>query len=392
MIARRIVVVVLALLLAAQVVRNSAVAALSEFHPTSAARFWAGHPTVELSLGLLDIGRASHARERVSPSSFAMIDDAASKSPLSPEPFLVHGVQARLAGDTDAARRDFVAAQWRDPRSLPAAYFLAEYYFRGGRPIEGLRQTAILARLSPGGISTVAPYVAAYAQNRSNWPQIRDLFKSEPSIEDDVLSALAQNPANTEAVLALADASHRRSDSPWVAALLHGLADAGQYSRARAIWAAVGGVRSGPAELIHDANFEDAKAPPPFNWALTSSTVGLAERQHGQRLHAIFYGSEDGALASELLLLPPGTYRIQFRLGPSALHPEAISWSLRCDKADDPFATIAVDAAANRGWEFQVPANCQAQWLELSGRSGDIAQQSDVTITGLRLVKVGAGA
>jgi len=391
-IARRLLVVVVALLLAGQVVRNAAVAALSEFRPASAARLWAHHPTVELSLGLLEIGQASRARTRVPPVSIAMIDDAAGKSPLSPEPFLVHGVQARLAGDIDAARRDFVAAQWRDPRSLPAAYFLAEYYFRSGRPIDGLRQTAILARLSPGGITTVAPYVAAYAQERSNWSQIRDLFKSEPSIEDDVLSALAQNSANTDAVLALADAKHRRSDSPWVTVLLHGLVDAGQYSRAKAIWAALGGVRSASAELIHDATFEDAKAPPPFNWALTSSTVGLAERQHGQRLHAIFYGSEDGALASELLLLPPGTYRMQFRLAPSALHPEAISWSVRCDKAEESFATVTVDAGANRGWQFQVPVNCQAQWLELTGRSGDIAQQSDVTITDLRLVRMGAGA
>lgn len=392
MIARRVLIVVVALLLAAQVVRNSAVAAFSEFRPASAARLWAGHPSVELSLGLLEIGRASRARTRVSPASFAMIDDAARKSPLSPEPFLVRGIQSRLAGDIDAARRDFVAAQWRDPRSLPAAYFLAEYYFRGGQPIQGLRQTAILARLSPGGVTTVAPYVAAYAQNRSNWAQIRDLFKTEPSIEDDVLVALAQNAANTDAVLALADADHRRSDSPWVSVLLHGLVDAGQYSRARAIWASAGGVHQGAATLVYDATFSDPKTPPPFNWALTSSTVGLAERQHGQRLHAIFYGSEDGVLASELLLLQPGTYRMQFRLGPSPLHPEAISWSLRCDKASDPFATIAVDAAATRGLEFAVPANCQAQWLELSGRSGDIAQQSDVTITDLRLARIGAGA
>lgn len=392
MIARRVLVVLVALLLAAQVVRNSAVAALSELHPASAARLWPGHPTVELSLGLLGIGQASHARTRVPPGSFAMIDDAARKSPLSTEPFLVHGVQSRLAGDMGAARRDFVAAQWRDPRSLPAAYFLAEYYFRGGKPIEGLRQIAILARLSPGGITTVAPYVAAYAQNRSNWPQIHDLFKSEPSIEDDVLTALSQNPANTDAVLTLADASHRRSDSPWVAALLHGLVDAGQYSRARAIWTSVGGAGSGSSGLIYDATFDHPKAPPPFNWALTSSTVGLAERQHGQRLHAIFYGSEDGPLASELLMLPQGSYRLQFRLGPSALHPEAISWSLRCDKAEGAFASIGVDAAAGRGWDFQVPANCQAQWLELSGRSGDIAQQSDVTIADLRLVRIGAGA
>jgi len=47
---------------------------------------------------------------------------------------------------------------------------------------------------------------------------------------------------------------------------------------------------------------------------------------------------------------------------------------------------------ASRGWTFQVPEDCPAQWLELSGRSGDIAQQSDVTITGLTLTRTGANA
>jgi tetratricopeptide (TPR) repeat protein len=390
-IARGLLVVVLALLLAAQVVRNAGVYALSELHPASAARLWAGHPSAEISLGLLEIGRASRARTAVSPASFDMIDDAARKSPLSPEPYLVHGVQARLSGDLAAAKADFLAAQWRDPRSLPAAYFLAEYYFRSGSPIEGLKQTAILARLSPGGMSTVAPYVAAYAQNRANWPQIRDMFRSQPTIEDDVLVALAQNPANADAVLALADANHGQSNSPWVAVLLNSLVKAGQYSRARAIWASAAGVRLDSAGLIFDATFDHPKPSEPFNWTLTSSTVGLAERQPHQRLHAIFYGSEDGVLANELLVLSPGSYRMQFQLGPGALHPDAISWSLICDGSQQPFATITVDVAASRGWKFQVPPDCQAQWLQLAGRSADIAQQSDVTISNLTLNRVGGG-
>ena len=82
---------------------------------------------------------------------------------------------------------------------------------------------------------------------------------------------------------------------------------------------------------------------------------------------------------------------MQFQLGPGALHPDAISWSLICDGSQQPFATMSVDAAASRGWQFKVPADCQAQWLQLSGRSADIAQQSDVTISNLRLSKAGNG-
>jgi hypothetical protein len=368
---RRLLVVVAGLLLAVQVVRNSAVAAFSELRPQTAARFWASHPAVELSLGLFQIGRAARERKRVSPASFAMIDDE--RSPA-------------------AAKRDFAAAQWRDPRSLPAAYFLADYYFRAGQPIEGLRQTAILARLSPGGIASVAPFVAAYAQSRANWPQIRGLFESQPAIEDGVLVALAGSAANSDAVLALADSRHRSTESPWLGVLLQSLTAAGQYSKAHAIWASVAGVRTEAGAFLFDAGFDSPKPPPPFNWGLTSSTVGLAERQPGHRLHVIFYGSDDGVLASQLLLLPPGAYRLRFQLAGGATHPEALSWSIRCDKARTQLSSVAVDTASAHGWTFQIPAGCAAQWLELSGRSGDITQQSDATITNLSLGRANAGA
>lgn len=391
MIVRRLIVIVVALLLAVQVVRAAAVAALATADPVTAAKFWAGHPSVEISLGLAQIGRAARQREAIDQHTFAMIEDAAAKSPLAPEPFLVRGVQAQTAGDGEAAKRAFLSAQSRDPRSLPAAYFLADYYFRSGKALPGLQQTVLLARLSPGGPGAVAPFVAAYAQNPANWGQMRTLFRSQPSVEDEVLAVLAQNPGNADAILAVADQSHRTPDSPWLASLLHSLIVAGDYQRARAIWSSVGqGHSSG--ELVYDAGFSSPTPPPPFNWSLTSSTVGLAERQPGKRLHVIFYGNDDGVLASELVLLPAGTYRLQMHIVGSPVHAESLRWSVRCDRSQQPLAMMPLDQAASRGLTFQVPADCPAQWLELSGRSEDIAQQSDVTITGLDLTRAGPNA
>lgn len=387
MILRRIAVVLLALLLAAQVVRNAAVAALAPLRPQSAASLWAGHPSVEISRGLADIGRASRERKAIDPRVFAMIDDAAVKSPLSPEPYLVRGVKEQTVGHVEAAKRAFLAAQWRDPRSMPAAYFLANYYFRVGQPLEGLRQTATLARLSPNGTASVTPFVAAYAQDRSNWPQIRALFRSQAGLEGGVLAALAQDPRNADAVLALADAGHRSPDSQWIHVLLSTLVASGDYVRAHSIWESVGGAQPN-GNLVFDSTFSDATPPPPFNWSFASSTVGLGERQPGQRLHVIFYGNQDGVLASELLLLPPGGYRLQMQLGAEA-HPELLHWSIRCDKSPDPVSSVRIDQAARGGWSFQVPAGCPAQWLELSGRSGDISQQAEATITGFNLTPAG---
>lgn len=320
-----------------------------------------------------------------------MIDDAAAKSPLASEPFLVRGVQAQTAGDMRVATRAFLAAQWRDPRSLPAAYFLADHYFRAGDPLRGLSETALLARLSPGGDAAVTPYVATYAQNPANWPQMRALFRAQEGLEDGVLAALAQDSRNSKSILAIADARHRAPTSPWLPILLNSLIRDGDFGQARAIWSSIGRANVGSA-LLYDSGFSSPDAPPPFNWTFASSTVGLAERQPGKGLRLIFYGNEDGVLASELLLLPPGAYHLQMPLIGSPVHPESIRWSIRCVKATEPVASLAVDQAAAHGWTFDVPANCPAQWLELSGRSGDVSQQADVTIGPVRLVRAVANA
>jgi hypothetical protein len=70
----------------------------------------------------------------------------------------------------------------------------------------------------------------------------------------------------------------------------------------------------------------------------------------------------------------------------------SLNWSIWCDKAAEPISSVTLDAAAARGWNFQVPAGCSAQWLKLSGVSSDMPQQTDLTIGALKLEKAGSGA
>lgn len=382
MIVRRILALVIALLVAVQVVRNAAVQDLARDHPDEAAKLWPDHPDVQISRGMTAIAVATRQRHAIDPGVFAAIHRAAARSPLAPEPFLVRGVQAQLSDNPSAAERAFRAAQWRDPRSLPAAYFLATYYLRAGDAEDGLKQIAVLAKLSPGGLGSVAPYVAVYARDRRNWPRIREVFGSQPAMEVPVLTELARIPENADAILALSDGAHRNAKSEWLPVLLQSLVDAGQYERARAIWSNVAHVSPSPG--IYDSDFSPSDAPPPFNWNLASSTLGLAEKERGGRLHVLFYGQEDGVLVRQLLLLAPGSYALSMQVS-AAVHPEALSWSVRCDKSDASIASVALNEIPGRGLRFRVPANCPAQWLELSGSSSDMPQQSDVTISGMNL-------
>jgi hypothetical protein len=374
-------VVAAALLLAVQVVRNAAVAEFAEVLPARAAKVWSGHPQAELTIGLTEIANASRQRQPVAPATFSRITDAARKMPLAPEPFLVRGVQAQLEGDRALAGKAFRAAELRDGRAIAPRYFLADLYFRAGDARSGLREIAVLSRIVPNGVGSLAPYVAAYSKSPRNWPALRALFRSDPALEDATLSALSADPGNAGLVLTLGNVRNRTPGATWPDRLVASLVTAQQYGKARSLWAQIAG--SGSVSGIFDPAFADTKAPPPFNWVLTSSTVGLAERRNG--LHVIFYGQEDGPLATQLLLLAPGAYRLAMPVTGDKDHARSLVWSLTCVNSNTPIGRIPLDEAAARAWAFTVPAGCAAQKLELSGVSSDMPQQVEVTIARLQL-------
>ena len=138
MIVRSLVTAAAAISIGAQVVRNAAVLGLAETKPAEAVRMWSSHPTAEISGAMTEIARAARDRRPIPASVFASMVDAAQKEPLASEPFLVRAVAAELSGDGATAQHAFEAAQYRDPRSLPAAYFLADRYFRLGDTNRGL--------------------------------------------------------------------------------------------------------------------------------------------------------------------------------------------------------------------------------------------------------------
>jgi hypothetical protein len=381
-----------ALLLTVQVVRNAIVAQYAEVLPQVAASAWPSHAAAQLWQGMTQIGHAAGRRQKVAPATLELIRSAARKSPLAAEPFLVRGVEAQLARDPALAERAFFAAKLRDGRSIPARYFLAEHYFRNGDAPRGLNEIAILARMIPDGVTNLAPYVAAYARDRRNHRQLQLLFRSDPVLEDATLSKLAEDPANAETVLRLA--SRTRAAPAWANVLLQKLVAAGQYDKARAVWMRLAQVpAAGASQLVFDADFNNSDAPPPFNWELTSSTVGLAERQSGGRVHVIFYGHEDGILARQLLVLGPGRYRLAMHVAGGSAKAGALAWSVTCVGAKEPRVSLSLGDSrrAEQGVLFDVPAGCRAQNLQLAGSSQDLPEQIELTVAAFRLTRVQSG-
>jgi hypothetical protein len=388
MTARALLACGLALLVAVQVVRSAAVRAMSEAAPDSAAQLWPSHPEAQLSLGLTEIATAAREGRPVPSAAFDRIASASRKAPLAAEPFLVRGVQAQLAGNDALAEKAFVEARWRDGRSLPARYFLAEHYLRRRDAARGLREIAVLARLVPQGTSRLAPFVAGYARDPVNHRQLRNLFRSEPILEESTLAILSHDSKNAALVISLADPRRRTARTGWIPVLVDSLLRDRQYARARSIWAVASGGPAQRGELIYDPEFRRPDELPPFNWSLTSSTVGLAERQRGGGLRVIYYGEEDGPLASQLLVLPAGNYRLSTKAS-AANQAGALSWALTCAATNQSIATSPLDEAVRQGWTFTVPPNCPAQRLELIGRSSETPGRVEVTVRQLILSRGG---
>lgn len=252
--------------------------------------------------------------------------------------------------------------------------------------MRGLREIAVLARMIPNGTAALSPFVATYARDYRNWPQLKLLFRSNPALEDSALSALATDAANTEAVLALASSRPPGEPRLWAGALLSALVQSGDYSRAYQVWRSIAQRRSGSTGLIYDAAFTDATSPAPFNWTLASSTLGLAERQPNGRLHVVYYGRDDGVLAGQLLLLKPGHYRLTMQASGDLPNAGSLSWTVTCANSATQLAAIPVAAAT--GQQFAVPANCPAQRLELKGSAPELPETVDVTFAGLKLETV----
>ena len=389
---RTAAVVLLTLLIGFVAVRSAGVKALADSAPFAAARFWPSHPSVTIGTAMQGIARAAAKSESPPAHDLQVIALAARKAPLAPEPYLVHGISAQIAGERRLAEQAFRAAEFRAPREPAPRYLLAQHYLTEGRSVEGLREIAVLARLIPTGSVSLAPTLAAFAQSPGAIPQLRALFRTEPVLAQVVLAELAKRASNADLVLALAQPRPAGEEGipTWALRLIHSLVADGQYAKAHRLWAATAGIET-PAGSLYDPGFRGSSAPPPFNWSFESRGAGIAEPAGGGSLRVLYYGRENGVLARQLLLLRPGRYVLEFRVSGGGGSRESLGWSLICMPGRQPLLTLPLDRGqgdlVRAG--FQVPEReCEAQQLQLQGTSQDVVRQIDLSISELSLKRI----
>lgn len=383
----------IAVALAALVVRVAIVEAYAGKHPGRAAAAWSHHPSVMLASGLAEVGNAVREGRPVARS---LVDDlifSATRAPLAPEPFLVRGVEASLRGDSTLAGRAFTAARDRDPRSVAARYFLADHFLKTGQPRLGLREISALTRLVTGSPAAIGPYLAAYARDPQAAGEVRAMLRRNPELEPVVLNALASDSRDASLALSLwsgAGAGDRLH--VWQNRLLENLIASGRYREARSAWARF----VGPSATEAESDFPGFSATEqgPFGWALASGSSGVAEAESDRQLRIIHYGRDDLVLASRVLMLQPGRYRMAMQAKGDSAPADSLAWTIECLPSGSKVARVSAgESIADRtiGSSFRIElSGCEAQRIRLIAASSELPKKVQVTISDFKIEREGA--
>ncbi|WP_114952883.1 hypothetical protein [Sphingosinicella terrae] len=377
--------------------RYSVANALLELGPEMAATVAPGHPEVQLERAYDELrfaGDPTAATEEATMQAFG-------RAPLSEVPLLIGARRADALGDGRRADRLVSMAARRNPRSRYVLLLALDKHIRNGRVTEAAVTMGVLTRV----FSDIGPFLvselARMAVDPAARPAVRHVMASDPGIRSALLEQLARDGSDPAMIVELAGAEPRPAPGQvaprWQRLLLDNLVDRGRTEDAFRIWRQI--VRPDAVALaggVYDPGFEDRPGPPPFNWSFVSGSHGYAEPagQSGE-LQALYYGRDNVELATQLIRLEPGRYRISFAAdGEADGEHGLLTWTLACHRAGTRLVTVpivGVDFASKPFSEsFTVPAEgCANQWLRLVGQAAEFPEDQRVTISGLRIERDG---
>lgn len=333
----------------------------------------------------------------LNPATLAAVRDAAARAPLDARAFLILGYHQLAANESDRAVRSLEAGQRLNPRDRLIHLLLLERYLLSNRFAEAAQQFSVLSRLIGGAQPAIATVMAQMLMDPAMRDAARRTLRSDPRLERAVLIALAKGESEPNAIFALASpaALNEMGDKDgWGSALVARLVDAGRFQAARAVWRRIYKIPdAAAAPPIFNPSFAPSAASAPFNWTLVASGLGAADPER-DGLSIDYYGRDSGDLASQLLVLAPGRYRLAFEAeGGKADAASRLYWTVAC--ASDGkivLANVALPSAPGVhrvAADFTTTPACSAQTLTLRGEAGEFPSPNALTINGIAITSIG---
>lgn len=377
-------------------IKTAAVDALVRRNPMAAAAFAPGDPRIPARLAMIEFRQRGG---QITPATAKATIRSVKAAPLADEPFFVAALDSLVKRDDTRGEALLLEARRRNPRTQTTRIFLLDRYLRTGRVQEAAAEIAAIGRLVPGSAKVLAPQLAKFAVDPRTRGSLVTVLRSDPDTRDLLLTHLAGTSANPDLVLEVAGPlrPNPASTEPpaWQGLLLGSLVEKGNIAKARELWGRFSGVPVSDMPNVYDASFSRRPGSPPFNWNFVSSPAGVAEPTKTGALEINYYGREEAVLASQLLSLKPGRYRLAFLAsGDVPERGSGLSWRVVCHPSKTEVATIPILSLSYAAKPFRYdlivpPENCPAQWLRLAGTSAEFPTALNVTISKFQVERVG---
>lgn len=377
-------------------VQAAAVETYGRRAPEAAARFSPDDPRVAIGTAMRQFRQKGGAIE---PEAARRATDALADAPLAEEPFLIAGLAALVAQRPAQAAPLLEEARRRNPRSRFARLLLLDRYLRTGEVKPAVAEIAAIGRLIPEASRVLVPELAKFATRQDSAAATAQMLRGDAEMRGAVLYHLATQKAPADEVMRLASDTGRivpGQPEQWQGRLLENVVAAGDLATARTLWSRFAGVDEAAIRGgIYDPRFQRLPGPAPFNWSFSSSGAGVAEPTRAPALQIEYYGRADAELASQLVTLAPGRYRLSYRAaGSTPGQASSVSWRVSChpgaaEVASLPIAKLSYTPAVRNG-TFTVPASgCSSQWLRLIGTPSEFPAVDSITLSDLGIAKVG---
>ena len=380
--AARAAIVLAALGLAALTARTGMANWLSPSDPMTAAQVAPHDARLALAAAQAALENGTRAD---APQVRRLLDAALARDVTQPGALELKAVQAEMAGDKAHEARLFDLSNALSRRSLPTRLWLIQRSVDQGDVAGALADFDIALRTSSAAPKVLFPVLARASGEPALAAPIARLLDRPDDWRLMFLNyAVTQahaGPGMSGVVLRMRD---RRAitDNQVDQTLVAELVAEQQFALARRVREAF---RPLSPVLAQDGDFSDPALAFPFGWRLVQSgDVGALRVRIGDRSGLSLQSSPDGAgpVATQLLTLAPGTYRLSTQTAQGIADPAALPfWTMTC--AETGGAQIALldqpaQAAQTAAAEVAVPADCPAQWLSLNLRPSDGSQSGQV--------------
>ena len=318
-------------------------------------------------------------------------------SPLSGRPSSILAAAASVDGNHRVASMLLVNARDRDPRNAIVRLQLVGEYFLANKLDRAIAEADAAMRLQPSYISELAPLLPPMASTPLAATALRVAVSRQPLWSRALLKNRTLYDTSPALLFAIVDAS-QPDDVPGQqklrqSAYLRRLVAKGNIDLAYLAFVNLLPRGTNPAQaMVYDGGFVGMPGPSPFNWDFMQGQIdkaGIMESDGDAGLSVSFYSNRAITLASQIVQLPPGRYRLSTVAVADENGTASLSrWVLRCTartKQRDLLATVELrelgTEPSHLAVEFDLPdKTCPAQSLSLVSSGSALPEDIGFTV------------